>query len=242
MFFLSAHEVTISWSKSFVSLGNENFNSLLILLFGFIVCLRLNYKFWFTDLPSSRGFKLVFKFFKSTLRNGSLVWNQPYLFVSILIFTWFYLTNLFSSIPFIISLTAVLPVIFLCVLLTFGSANIVGIYYNRLNFFEIFLPAGSPKITSILLVPIETIAYFAKFLSITVRLFANTLAGYILIEMFFSFFLNLSSSLPYNYFLSFGLGLMIFFLAVLKTAISLLQSFIFSLLTSFYISDPLTLH
>ena len=95
---------------------------------------------------------------------------------------------------------------------------------------------------SFLLVPVEIIAYVARFVSLTVRLFANMLAGYILMEMFFSFFLVMLGSLPVNYF---GAGLvfiLIFSIAILKILIAFLQAFIFSLLLSTYLNDPIKLH
>lgn len=126
--------------------------------------------------------------------------------------------------------------------MTFGVANVMGIYQNKLKFLNLFLPTGAPMVMSFLLVPVELIAYVARLVSLTVRLFANMLAGYILMEMFFSFFLMMINDLPVNYLSGlFILGL-IFLIAILKILIAFLQAFIFSLLLSFYLNDPIKLH
>jgi len=95
---------------------------------------------------------------------------------------------------------------------------------------------------SFILVPVEIIAYVARLVSLSVRLFANMLAGYILMEMFFTFLLMSLSSPFVNIIPSFLLFIVLVLLAMLKLLISFLQAYIFSLLVSFYLNDPIHLH
>jgi F-type H+-transporting ATPase subunit a len=150
--------------------------------------------------------------------------------------------NAVMSVPFTICITTFLPIVFFGALITFGTANIIGLYQNKLKFLNLFLPPGTPRMISFILVPVEIIAYVARLVSLSVRLFANMLAGYILMEMFFTFLLMSLSSPFVNIIPSFLLFIVLVLLAMLKLLISFLQAYIFSLLVSFYLNDPIHLH
>jgi len=55
------------------------------------------------------------------------------------------------------------------------------------HFLELFLPSGIPFVLIPLLVPIELISYSFRIVSLSVRLFANMLAGHTLMKVFSGF-------------------------------------------------------
>lgn len=238
----SPHEEIMYWPAQFVCPGTFT----LVALTSIAVFVNFNflagYSYYQRDQEFTKWVVLFFKLFKTTLQNGFKVFYQPWLPICFSLFFWFYFTNLCSVLPFTASLTTCFPIIFICTLMTFGVANVMGVYQNKLKFLNLFLPTGAPMVMSFLLVPVEIIAYGARLISLTVRLFANMLAGYILMEMFFSFFLMMMNDLPVNYLSGLIILVLIFLIAILKILIAFLQAFIFSLLLSFYLNDPIKLH
>jgi len=116
------------------------------------------------------------------------------------------------------------------------------LHKNKLKFLNLFLPPGAPKLISFLLVPVEFIAYMARIVSLTARLFANMLSGYILMEIMFSFLLIALSNVIITFIPVIIMFTLIFSVAMLKILIAFLQAYIFSLLVSFYLNDPIFLH
>ena len=86
-----------------------------------------------------------------------------------------------------------------------------------------------------LLVPIEIISYLSRPISLSVRLFANMLAGHTLLKVFAGFVISLGM---------FGIFPLAFVVALtgLEIVIALLQAYVFTILTCLYLNDALHLH
>ena len=86
-----------------------------------------------------------------------------------------------------------------------------------------------------LLVPIEIISYLSRPISLSVRLFANMLAGHTLLKVFAGFVISLGAL---------GIFPLAFVVALtgLEIVIALLQAFVFTILTCLYLNDALHLH
>jgi F-type H+-transporting ATPase subunit a len=77
--------------------------------------------------------------------------------------------------------TAQLSVTLTLALMTFFFTHIEGIRFNGpIRYFKSWIPEA-PKITLLLIVPLEVISQFMRVISLSVRLFANMLAGHMLI-------------------------------------------------------------
>jgi len=184
--------------------------------------------------------KIFIRLCTNTLKSGFQIPNQPTLPIILLTFILFYLTNFLSIFPFTNSFTTSLPIVFTFVIITFGTINLIGLYLNKMKFLTLFFPAGVPFVIGLLLVPVELIAYFTRFGSLTVRIFANLLSGYILMEMLFTFFFVIFQT---NFLIEiFLISVVILLISALKIALSVLQAYIFSTLLSFYLNDPIFLH
>ena len=125
----------------------------------------------------------------------------------------------------------------------FAYVNILAIRKQGAGFFRFFLPAGTPGYLAPLLVVIEVISYLFRPITLGVRLFANILAGHIMIKLFADFCVMLTEGLGPT-----GIALSVFpviLMAVLygfEVMIFLVQSYIFILITSLYIKDALHAH
>lgn len=124
-------------------------------------------------------------------------------------------------------------------LLVFFTVIIVGVAKNGLKFFKLFAPSGVPLYILWFVIIIEVISFFSRPLSHAVRLWANVLAGHILLKVFAGFVPALA-----------GLGLLGFIGAALPLAmtvalygleflVAFLQAYVFAILTCIYLNDAL---
>jgi F-type H+-transporting ATPase subunit a len=117
----------------------------------------------------------------------------------------------------------------------------MGLVLHHLVFFGYFCPIGTPLLLVPLLALIELISYFAKGLSLGIRLGANLISGHLLLLILAGFgYLGLSTFRT----LIAGLAAVCGISAIsgLELAIGGIQSYVFSILTSSYIKDAVYLH
>jgi F-type H+-transporting ATPase subunit a len=112
--------------------------------------------------------------------------------------------------------------------------NIEGALIHKLHFFDKFAPSSVPFVILPGLVLIELISYNMRPNSLAIRLFANMLAGHILIKLFITFCLDLSG---FSLILFFGCFFFICILMTLEVFISFLQAYIFMFLVLLYLDD-----
>jgi ATP synthase subunit 6 len=102
--------------------------------------------------------------------------------------------NLIGLIPYSFTLTSHLIVTLSLSLAVFIGINIVCIRIHGINFFSLFLPSGTSIVLALLLVPIELISYVFKPISLSIRLFANMMAGHTLLKVIAGFAYTLMSN------------------------------------------------
>ena len=171
---------------------------------------------------------------------GSL--NEIYLPFIYAIFWYVLIGNLISNVPysFAINASAVLSLGFSVTI--FMGVTILSLYIHKLKFFSYFIPSGTPLGLVPLIVLIELVSYFARAVSLGVRVFANLTAGHTLLKILSTFFYKLFSSsiivailtiIPFTIFIG---------LIGLEIAISFIQSFVLTLLVCSYLKDAIDLH
>lgn len=115
-----------------------------------------------------------------------------------------------------------------------------GIRYNGvIGFFKSWVPSGTPKALLVILIPVEVISQFARIISLSVRLFANLLAGHLVIAVFLALAGILTSSALYWLIQPFGLALGAAIYTLEVTLIAGLQAFIFATLSAIYIGGAI---
>ena len=118
--------------------------------------------------------------------------------------------------------------------------NAVGIKrHGLLGYLKIVLfPPGAPVVMYLLLAPIEFISVIViRPITLSVRLFANMVAGHLLLTVFFLGSLALLTGVPY--FVGVASGVVAVVLVGFEVFVSLLQAFIFSVLTASYIGGAM---
>ena len=163
---------------------------------------------------------------------------MPFVFT---LFFFILIGNLIGMLPFSFTWTSHIIVTFAISFFIFLGVTGIAIYkHGILKFLAFFAPAGVPKLMLILLIPIEIISYISRPISLSVRLFANMMAGHTLLKVIGGFVFVLGA----NTFLIGGILPVAFLVALtgLEIVIAFLQAYVFAILTCLYINDAIHLH
>jgi len=150
--------------------------------------------------------------------------------------------NLVGLIPYSFTLTSHLIVTFFLSLAVFIGINILCVKRHGIKFFCLFLPPGTSFVLSLLLVPIELISYVFKPVSLSIRLFANMMAGHTLLKVIAGFAFALMANTGILFLVHFVPLLILIPLFALELGVALIQSFVFSILICIYLNDSINLH
>ncbi len=121
-------------------------------------------------------------------------------------------------------------------MLVIGIVIGYGLYAHGLGFFKIFVPSGVPGWLLPVLVPIEVISFISRPISLSVRLFANMLAGHIALKIFASFVGTLLAAGVWAILSPLPLALTVA-LTALEVLVAVLQAYVFAVLTCIYLND-----
>ncbi len=158
------------------------------------------------------------------------------------IFLFIFCLNLIDLIPYSFTLTSHLIVTLAFSLAVFIGINIVCIRIHGMHFFSLFLPPGTSIVLALLLVPIELISYVFKPVSLSIRLFANMMAGHTLLKVIAGFAATLMANTGILFLLHYVPLLILIPLFGLELGVALIQSFVFSILICIYLNDSINLH
>ncbi len=161
----------------------------------------------------------------------------PYVFP---LFLFILTANLAGMLPYSFTITSHIVVTLALALTVFVSATAIGIKKHGVHFLRTFYPKGTPLFVAPILVPIEIISFLSRPISLAARLFANMVAGHVMIKIFAGFVgmllktpLALFSVLPI---------LLNTALTGFEIMVALLQAYVFTLLACIYLNDALSLH
>ena len=155
------------------------------------------------------------------------------------LFMFVLVANLFGMIPFFFTVTSHIIVTFALAMLVFVVVIAYGFYKNGLKFLKLFVPSGIPLPILFIVVPIEFISFLSRPISLSVRLFANVLAGHITLKVFAGFVVTLGS-LGFLGWLGAILPLtMTVAITALEFLVAALQAYVFAVLTSMYLNDAI---
>ena len=156
----------------------------------------------------------------------------PFIFT---VFMFVLFGNLLGMVPYSFTFTSHIVVTFTMAAVIFIGVTLIALAKHKMHFFSFFMPPGVPLLMAPLLIPIEIISYLSRPISLSVRLFANMLAGHTLLKVFAGFIISLGV---------FGVAPWVFVVALtgLEIVIAFLQAFVFTILTCLYLNDALHLH
>jgi len=161
--------------------------------------------------------------------------GKPYFSFIFTIFMFVLFGNFLGMLPYSFTFTSHIAVTLTMALVIFILVTIIAFIKHGMHFFSFFLPAGVPLFLAPLMIAIEVISYFTRPFSLSIRLFANMMAGHTLLKVVggFVFPLGLLGVVPVA-------GLVA--ITGLEFLIAFLQAYIFTILTCIYINDAIHLH
>jgi ATP synthase subunit 6 len=155
------------------------------------------------------------------------------------VFTLVLFYNLGGLVPFSFTVSSHVIITFTLALSFFIAWIIIGVKELQLQFLNVFCPRNMPLWLLPLLICVEFLSFALRPISLGVRLFANMLAGHILLHILAGAFLYLLAKLIILAIPAFAI---VSAISVLELGIGFLQAYIFTILLSIYLKDSLHSH
>ena len=151
------------------------------------------------------------------------------------LFTFLLFGNMLGMLPYSFTFTSHIIVTFVLAMFIFLLVTLLGIFIHGFKFIGLFVPKGVPMIMLPLMIPIEIISYLSRPISLSVRLFANMMAGHTMLKIFAGFIVPLGI---------FGIAPLFVDVALtaLEVLIAILQAYVFTILTCIYLNESINLH
>jgi len=157
----------------------------------------------------------------------------PFVFT---LFMFILFLNMLGMVPYSFTVTSHIIVTFGLAALVFIGVTVLGFIKHGFGYLKLFVPHGVPAALLPLIVVIEVISYLSRPISLSVRLFANMMAGHTMLKVFGGFIVMLGfigGWLPLAFSVAF---------VGLEVLVAFLQAYVFAVLTCIYLNDALHLH
>lgn len=162
-----------------------------------------------------------------------------------LVFTLFFFIlfgNLLGVFPLFFTFTSHIAVTLALSTFVFVFVTFIAIKEHGMHFFSYFVPKGIPAALAPLMVLIEVISYLSRIISLSVRLFANMMAGHVMLEVFGGFVVMLGAA-GGIFFVGAGMPLLVNVILIgFELLVASLQAYVFAILTCIYLHDAVHLH
>ncbi len=161
---------------------------------------------------------------------------KPYFPFIFTLFIFILICNMIGMLPYSFTVTSHIIVTLTFAIFIFIGVTILGFVIHGFKYLKIFVPSGVPILLLPIITIIEIISYLSRPVSLSVRLFANMMAGHTMLKVFGGFVISLGligGWLP----LTFSVAL-----TGLEILVAFLQAYVFAILTCIYLNDALNLH
>lgn len=161
--------------------------------------------------------------------------GKPFIPFVLSIFVFILFGNLLGLLPYGFTFTSQLIVTFGLAAFVFLIVIGIGFYIHGWRFLNIFYPEGAPWFMAPILIPIEFISFLSRPISLSVRLFANMMAGHTMLKVFALFTISLGM---------WGVSTIVLnsVLIAFEFLVAFLQAYVFTVLTCLYLNDAVHLH
>ena len=161
---------------------------------------------------------------------------KPYFPFIFSLFMFVLFCNMLGMLPYSFTVTSHIIVTLIMAIFIFIAVTVIGFLKHGFGYLKLFVPSGVPLVLLPLITIIEIISYLSRPVSLSVRLFANMMAGHTMLKVFGGFVISLGMLggwLP----LGFSVAL-----TGLEILVAFLQAYVFAILTCIYLNDALNLH
>jgi F-type H+-transporting ATPase subunit a len=183
--------------------------------------------------------ELTYEFVAKTLRDSAGNEGMKFFPFVFSLFMFILVANLWGMFPYFFAVTAHIIITATMALAVILTVLVYGLWKHKLHFFKLFVPSGVPVVLLPFITVIEVLSFISRPISLSIRLFANILAGHITLEVFAGFVVLLGSA-GYVGILGSVLPLLATVgLIALEFLVAVLQAYVFAILTSLYLNDAL---
>lgn len=186
--------------------------------------------------------EMMYEFVAGMVRDNVGSQGRQYFPMIFTLFIVVLMGNLLGLIPYSFTYTSHIIVTGVLALAIFLVVTFLGFYNHGLKFLTIFAPPGVPPAMQVLIVPLEILSFLVRPATLSLRLFANMMAGHLMLKVFAGFSVMMLGLGGFGVIA--GLIPMFFNVALyaLELLVSLLQAYIFAVLSCIYLKDTVDLH
>ena len=181
--------------------------------------------------------EMAYEFVASMLRDAAGSGGMRFFPFVFSLFMFVLVANLLGLFPYFFTVTSQIIVTFALALLVIGTVIVYGFVKHGFGFLKLFVPSGIPGMLVPLVVVIELISFLSRPVSLSVRLFANMLAGHITLKVFAGFVTSLSAMGAVGVAGSVLPLFMTVAITGLEVLVAFLQAYVFAVLTCMYLND-----
>ncbi len=180
--------------------------------------------------------EMLYNFISKMISDTAGKKAKPYFSFIFSLFIFVLFCNMVGMLPYSFTVTSHIIVTLAFAIFIFIGVTILGFVIHGFKYLKIFVPSGVTMVLLPIIMIIEIISYLSRPVSLSVRLFANMMAGHTMLKVFGGFVISLGilgGWLP----LSFSVAL-----TGLEILVAFLQAYVFAILTCIYLNDALNLH
>ena len=180
--------------------------------------------------------EMLYNFISKMISDTAGKKAKPYFSFIFSLFIFVLFCNMVGMLPYSFTVTSHIIVTLAFAMFIFFGVTILGFVIHGFKYLKIFVPSGVPVVLLPIIMIIEIISYLSRPVSLSVRLFANMMAGHTMLKVFGGFVISLglvAGWLP----LTFSVAL-----TGLEILVAFLQAYVFAILTCIYLNDALNLH
>ena len=180
--------------------------------------------------------EMLYNFISKMISDTAGKKAKPYFSFIFSLFIFVLFCNMVGMLTYSFTVTSHIIVTLAFAMFIFIGVTILGFVIHGFKYLKIFVPSGVPMVLLPIIMIIEIISYLSRPVSLSVRLFANMMAGHTMLKVFGGFVISLglvAGWLP----LTFSVAL-----TGLEILVAFLQAYVFAILTCIYLNDALNLH
>lgn len=184
--------------------------------------------------------EMCFEFVANLLRDSAGSEGMKFFPMVFSLFLFILVSNLFGMFPYFFTVMTHIIITAAFAVMVIGTVIIYGLMKNGFGFFKLFVPQGVPGVLVPVIVFIEVLSFVSRPISLSVRLFANMLAGHITLKVFAGFAVSMIGAFGAG---GFALAILPVAFTVALTAleflVAFLQAYVFAILTCMYLNDAI---
>ena len=186
--------------------------------------------------------EMLYEFIAAMIRTNIGPQGRQYFPLIFTLFMVVLMGNLLGMLPYSFTYTSHIAVTAVLALAVFALVIVLGLVRHGVHFLSLFAPPGVPFILYPIIIPLELISFFVRPVTLSVRLFANMMAGHLMLKVFAGFSVAMIAMGIGGYAMALLPMAFNVLLIGFELMVALLHAYVFSVLCCIYLKDTVDLH